>query len=33
MTLGQIFEQLFGPDAPVRFAAYDGSRAGDPDAP
>ena len=33
VTLGQIFEQLFGPDTPVRFEAYDGSRAGDPDAP
>jgi cyclopropane-fatty-acyl-phospholipid synthase len=32
VTLGQIFEQLFGPDAPIRFEAYDGSRAGNPDA-
>ena len=32
VTLGQIFEHLFGPDAPIRFEAYDGSRAGNPDA-
>ena len=32
MTLGEIFEGLFGADAPVRFSAYDGSTAGDPDA-
>ena len=32
VTLGQMFEQLFGPDAPIRFEAYDGSRAGNPDA-
>ena len=32
MTLGQIFEQLFGPDTPIRFEGYDGSRAGDADA-
>jgi cyclopropane-fatty-acyl-phospholipid synthase len=33
VTLGQIFDQLFGAGAPVRFSAYDGSSAGDPDAP
>ena len=33
VTLGQIYEHLFGPDAPIRFEAYDGSRAGNPDAP
>ncbi len=32
IELGQIFERLFGADAPVRFAAYDGSAAGRPDA-
>ena len=32
ITLGQIFEQLYGPDTPIRFEAYDGSRAGNPDA-
>jgi cyclopropane-fatty-acyl-phospholipid synthase len=32
VTLGQIFEQLFGPDTLVRFEAYDGSSAGRPDA-
>ena len=32
VTLGAIFEHLFGPDAPVRFEAYDGSTAGNPDA-
>ncbi|MGH8892100.1 MAG: class I SAM-dependent methyltransferase [Actinomycetes bacterium] len=33
VTLGEIFEGLFGPDAAVRFSAYDGSAAGRPDAP
>ena len=33
VTLGSIFDQLFGTKAPVRFSAYDGSVAGDPDAP
>ena len=33
VTLGQIFDELFGPGAPVRFTAYDGSSAGTPDAP
>ena len=32
VTLGQIFGELFGWDAPVRFSAYDGSTAGDPSA-
>ena len=32
VTLGQIFEQLFGPDTPIRFEGYDGSRAGSADA-
>jgi cyclopropane-fatty-acyl-phospholipid synthase len=32
VTLGQIFEHLYGPDVPIRFEAYDGSRAGDPEA-
>jgi cyclopropane-fatty-acyl-phospholipid synthase len=32
VTLGSIFEALFGADAPVRFTAYDGSSAGQPDA-
>jgi cyclopropane-fatty-acyl-phospholipid synthase len=31
-SLGEIFTQLFGADAPVRFSAYDGSAAGDPSA-
>jgi cyclopropane-fatty-acyl-phospholipid synthase len=32
VTLGDMFEGLFGPNAPVRFSAYDGSTAGDPNA-
>jgi cyclopropane-fatty-acyl-phospholipid synthase len=32
VTLGAIFDQLFGARAPVHFSAYDGSTAGDPDA-
>ena len=32
VTLGQIFEHLYGPDVPIRFEAYDGSRAGSPEA-
>jgi cyclopropane-fatty-acyl-phospholipid synthase len=32
VTLGDMFEGLFGADAPVRFSAYDGSSAGDPNA-
>lgn len=33
MSLAEVFEQVAGPDAPVGFAAYDGSTAGPPDAP
>ncbi len=33
VTLGQIFDELFGPGAPVRVTAYDGSSGGTPDAP
>ena len=33
MALAQVFEQFVGPEAPVEFRAYDGSRAGSPDAP
>ncbi|MGH8968473.1 MAG: class I SAM-dependent methyltransferase [Actinomycetes bacterium] len=32
VSLGEIFERLFGPHAPLRFSAYDGSSAGAPDA-
>ncbi len=32
VTLGDMFEGLFGADVPVRFSAYDGSTAGRPDA-
>ncbi|RCG25026.1 class I SAM-dependent methyltransferase [Sphaerisporangium album] len=32
MTLAQIFEKIVGPEANVAFAAYDGSKAGRPDA-
>ena len=32
VPLGQIFDHLFGSDAPIRFEAYDGSRGGNPDA-
>jgi cyclopropane-fatty-acyl-phospholipid synthase len=32
VTLGHMFGELFGRDAPVRFSAYDGSSGGDPDA-
>jgi cyclopropane-fatty-acyl-phospholipid synthase len=32
MTLAKVFERLVGPQAPVEFAAYDGSRAGVPGA-
>ncbi|HLJ99775.1 MAG TPA: class I SAM-dependent methyltransferase [Streptosporangiaceae bacterium] len=32
MSLAEIFEQVVGPEAPVEFAAYDGSRAGVPDS-
>jgi cyclopropane-fatty-acyl-phospholipid synthase len=33
MALAQVFEAIAGPDAPVEFAAYDGSRAGAPGSP
>jgi cyclopropane-fatty-acyl-phospholipid synthase len=33
MALAQIFENFAGPDAPVEFLAYDGSRAGAEDSP
>ncbi|MDA8370579.1 MAG: class I SAM-dependent methyltransferase [Nocardiopsaceae bacterium] len=32
MRLAEIFERVVGTDAPVRFRAYDGSTAGDPDS-
>src|SRR3981081_313858 len=33
MALAQVFEAIAGPQAPVEFAAYDGSRAGAPGPP
>ncbi len=33
MALAEVFERVAGPDAPVGFRAYDGSRAGSEDAP
>src|ERR1700691_5480083 len=33
MALAQVFEAIAGPDAPVEFAAYDGSSAGIPGSP
>jgi cyclopropane-fatty-acyl-phospholipid synthase len=33
MSLAEVFEGVMGPDAPVEFAAYDGSRAGAPGSP
>ncbi|HEV3363436.1 MAG TPA: class I SAM-dependent methyltransferase, partial [Acidimicrobiia bacterium] len=33
MKLAEIFERAVGHDAPLEFEAFDGSRAGDPDAP
>jgi len=33
MRLAEIFETAIGSDAPIAFTAYDGSRAGDQDAP
>lgn len=33
VSVGQGFTMMFGPTAPVRFSAYDGSSAGRPDAP
>ncbi|MEV2276670.1 cyclopropane-fatty-acyl-phospholipid synthase family protein [Nocardiopsis sp. NPDC049922] len=32
MRLAEIFERVVGPDAPIRFTAYDGSSAGAPDS-
>ena len=31
-SVGEAFTMMFGPAAPVRFSAYDGSTAGRPDA-
>src|SRR5689334_1716279 len=33
MALAEVFERIAGPDAPVGFRAYDGSRAGADDPP
>ena len=33
MSLAEVFEGVMGPDAPVEFVAYDGSRAGAPGSP
>jgi len=33
MKLGEVFEAIAGPDAPVEFLAYDGSKAGIPGSP
>ncbi|MGH3122353.1 MAG: class I SAM-dependent methyltransferase, partial [Streptosporangiaceae bacterium] len=33
MALAEVFERVAGPDAPVEFIAYDGSKAGAPSAP
>jgi cyclopropane-fatty-acyl-phospholipid synthase len=33
MRLAEVFERAIGSDAPLEFTAYDGSRAGDPNAP
>jgi cyclopropane-fatty-acyl-phospholipid synthase len=33
MQLAEIFERAIGRDAPLEFRVFDGSRAGDPDAP
>ena len=33
MALADVFKTVAGPDAPVEFVAYDGSRAGAPDSP
>jgi len=33
MALAEVFERVVGPDAPVEFAAYDGSHAGTPGSP
>ena len=33
MALAEVFESFAGPEAPVEFVAYDGSRAGAPGSP
>jgi cyclopropane-fatty-acyl-phospholipid synthase len=33
MALAEVFERIVGPDAPVEFLAYDGSRVGSEDSP
>src|ERR1700739_1016865 len=33
MSLAEVFEAVVGPEAPVEFAAYDGSHAGAPGSP
>ncbi len=33
MALAQVFEAIVGPDAPVEFQAYDGSKSGTPGSP
>ena len=33
MALADVFKTIAGPDAPVEFVAYDGSRAGAEDSP
>src|SRR3984957_11412275 len=33
MPLAEVFERVAGPDAPVEFIAYDGSKAGAPTSP
>jgi cyclopropane-fatty-acyl-phospholipid synthase len=33
MALAEVFERIAGPDAPVEFRAFDGSRTGSPNAP
>src|SRR5580692_13129800 len=33
MSIADVFEAVAGPDAAVEFLAYDGSKAGAPDAP
>ncbi len=33
MALAEVFEKVAGPDAPVEFHAYDGSKAGTADSP
>ena len=31
MKLAEVFDTVAGPDAPVEFVAYDGSKTGTPD--